>query len=125
MLPFAAVMILSHIVFVGCSPIPPIRQADSPSSQSFSTSDRPQTTWSRQDIFTLVSVCVAVVGIVIGLLIASPKSREWIQEPLKYCTVALRRRRIRQEEDTRRQLQEQYNEYLEFIQFLKIRGSQL
>ena len=106
--------------------------------------DQAQTGWSRQDIFTLVSVCVAVAGILIGLLIASSNLREWLCDPVRCkrnptffslragnkantllsdCAIAVRRRRIRQQIDTKKRLQEEYNEYLEFKSFRAMRGS--
>lgn len=39
--------------------------------------------WSRQDMLTLASVCLAIVGIMIGALMASPKAREWLCKPFK------------------------------------------
>ena len=41
--------------------------------------------WSKQDVLTLVGVCVAVVTVIIGLigvLIASPKTRAWLCRPI-------------------------------------------
>ncbi|KAF7676020.1 hypothetical protein GT037_005525 [Alternaria burnsii] len=37
------------------------------------TPNQTRNKWSRQDIFTLVSVCVAIVGIFIGVIVASPE----------------------------------------------------
>lgn len=37
--------------------------------------------WSKQDVLTLIGVCVGVVTVIIGLvgvLVASPKIREWL-----------------------------------------------
>jgi len=45
--------------------------------------------WSKQDVLTLVGVCVAVVTVIIGLvgvLIASPKAREWLCRPIYWLT---------------------------------------
>lgn len=45
--------------------------------------------WSKQDVLTLVGVCVAVVTVIIGLigvLIASPKAREWLCRPIFWLT---------------------------------------
>lgn len=35
----------------------------------------------------------------------------------------MRRKHTRDQDDVRRQMQERYNEYLEFIEFLKLSGS--
>jgi len=125
-------------------PIPPNRTLVATFHQRSTIPDEAQTGWSRQDIFTLVSVCVAVAGILIGLLLASPKLREWLCDPFKCkpnpnllsprdlnkantlssdCAIAVRRRRIRQQIDAKRRLQEEYNEYLEFQSFRVMRGS--
>jgi ABC-type phosphate transport system permease subunit len=45
--------------------------------------------WSKQDVLTLVGVCVGVVTVVVGLvgvLVASPKTREWLCRPLNWFT---------------------------------------
>ena len=125
-------------------PTPSTRDVDLTHHQDPTTPDQAQTGWSRQDIFTLVSVCVAVAGILIGLLLASPKLREWLCHPFKCkrnlnllpsrdlnkantlssdCAIVVRRRRIRQQIDAKRRLQEEYNEYLEFKSFRAMRGS--
>ena len=42
------------------------------------------TTWSKQDILTLVGVCIAIVTVIIGLvgmLVASPRLRRWLYKP--------------------------------------------
>lgn len=43
--------------------------------------------WSKQDVLTLVGVCVAVITVIIGLigvLIASPKTRVWLCTPIDW-----------------------------------------
>ena len=40
------------------------------------------TVWSNEAIFTLIGVCVAVAGILIGL-VSSPKLRQWLCKPFK------------------------------------------
>jgi ABC-type phosphate transport system permease subunit len=45
--------------------------------------------WSKQDVLTLVGVCVGVVTVIIGLvgvLVASPKTREWLCRPFDWFT---------------------------------------
>jgi ABC-type phosphate transport system permease subunit len=45
--------------------------------------------WSKQDVLTLVGVCVGVVTVVIGLfgvLVGSPKTREWLCRPFDWFT---------------------------------------
>ena len=49
--------------------------------------------WSKQDILTLIGVCVAVVtGFIalVGILIASPRTREWLCRPFDCFTQCLR-----------------------------------
>ncbi|KAH6870712.1 hypothetical protein BKA58DRAFT_458282 [Alternaria rosae] len=87
------------------------------------------TGWTNEAIFTLVGVCVAVAGILIGLA-SSPKLRQWVCKPFKSSDIKLptdfsRTRRIersRKRMDARRQLQDEYNEYLRFNDFLELRG---
>jgi ABC-type phosphate transport system permease subunit len=43
--------------------------------------------WSKQDILTLIGVCVGVVTVIVGLvgvLVASPKIREWLCMPIQW-----------------------------------------
>jgi hypothetical protein len=40
------------------------------------------TAWSKEAILTLVGVCVAILGILVGLL-SSPKLRQWLCKPFK------------------------------------------
>jgi hypothetical protein len=44
--------------------------------------EHPSATWSNEAIFTLIGVCVTVVGILIGLL-SSPKLRQWLCKPFR------------------------------------------
>jgi ABC-type phosphate transport system permease subunit len=47
------------------------------------------TTWSKQDILTLVGVCVAIVTVIIGLLgvlAASPRLRKWLYRFFSWIT---------------------------------------
>jgi len=44
--------------------------------------ERPSSVWSNEAIFTLIGVCVAVVGILLGL-ISSPKLRQWFCKPFR------------------------------------------
>lgn len=60
-----------------------VRRVESINQQSSAASDQVHTRWSRQDIFTLVSVCVGVIGIFIAVLVASPVLREWLYRPLR------------------------------------------
>jgi ABC-type phosphate transport system permease subunit len=43
--------------------------------------------WSKQDVLTLIGVCVGVVTVIVGLvgvLVASPKIREWLCMPIHW-----------------------------------------
>jgi len=46
------------------------------------STEYPSTVWSNEAIFTLVGVCVAVVGVLIGLL-SSPRLRQWLCKPFR------------------------------------------
>ncbi|KNG44939.1 hypothetical protein DDE82_007702 [Stemphylium lycopersici] len=69
--------------------------------------------WSRQDMLTLASVCLAIVGIMIGALMASPKA---------HCTGYLRKRRLRRQDDAHSRLHERYNDFLRFQEYLELVG---
>jgi hypothetical protein len=54
-----------------------------PSSEEATVSiNHPSAAWSNEAIFTLIGVCVTVVGILIGLL-NSPELRQWLCKPFK------------------------------------------
>jgi len=136
-------IIFFQIAFTKAALVPSVRDVDTVNQQHPTTSARAQTRWSRQDIFTLVSVCVAVVGIFIAVLVASPTLREWLYRPfhrklellsVKYnlsrlillfaqdCAIRLRRRRARRQDEARRRLQERYEDYVRFREFLELMG---
>jgi hypothetical protein len=81
MTPLITASLSLHIALIAAFPTQAVRDADFNSQQSSTTSDTISTRWSRQDIFTLVSVCVAVIGIFIGVLVASPAVRKWLYTP--------------------------------------------
>lgn len=81
MTPLITAILLLPIALLDASPTLAIRGMASLKYEASVTSDQVSTRWSRQDIFTLVSVCVAVVGIFIGVLVASPAVREWLYRP--------------------------------------------
>jgi hypothetical protein len=64
-----------------------VRDMNLLNQKSHDTPNRDLTGWSRQDIFTLVSVCVAVIGIFISVLVASPAVRKWLYTPF-HCKLA-------------------------------------
>jgi hypothetical protein len=76
------------VALIAASPIQAVRDVGFISQQSPATHDQVPARWSRQDIFTLVSVCVAVIGIFIGVLVASPVVRKWLYTPFR-CKLAL------------------------------------
>jgi hypothetical protein len=88
MTPLVITSISLHIALVVAFPTQAVRDAELISQQSSATSDRVPTGWSRQDIFTLVSVCVAIIGIFIGVLVASPAVRSFLYKPL-HCKFTL------------------------------------
>jgi hypothetical protein len=70
-----------HVALIAAFPIQAVRDVKLNSQQSSATSDQIPTRLSRQDIFTLVSVCVAIISIFIGVLVASPAVRKWLYTP--------------------------------------------
>ncbi|KAF7676019.1 hypothetical protein GT037_005524 [Alternaria burnsii] len=84
MTPLVIASLLLQVALIVAFPTQAARGADLISQQSSATSDRVPTGWSRQDIFTLVSVCVAVIGIFVGVLVASPAVRNFLYK-LLHC----------------------------------------
>ena len=81
MTPFTTVIIYLLIALIEASPTPDVRIFDPISQQASAVPEQVHTRWSRQDIFTLISVFVAVIGVFIGVLVASPAVREWLYRP--------------------------------------------
>lgn len=65
------------------SPTPPIPNQGAAHDQQPATSNRSRSSWSRQDVFTLISVFVAVAAILTTVLVAVPKLRHWLCKPLE------------------------------------------
>ena len=122
-----------------------------PSVHDSSSFESTQSEWSRQDVFTFISVCVAVAGILTAVLVAAPRKQHgtrcirhhWhTQAPssatitpatfpsqlhyirltchTKVCAIAINRRQLRRQNDTRRRLQERYEDYVRFNEFLEL-----
>jgi hypothetical protein len=70
------VFVLWFIPCIGAVSIPTVRDG-----QSSIAGDTARTSWSRQDIFTLFGVCVAITSILVGLLVALPGLRGWLCRP--------------------------------------------
>lgn len=50
--------------------------------------------WSKQDVLTLIGVCIAIVTVFIGLaglLVASPSTREWLCKPVYWIVWRVQR----------------------------------
>jgi hypothetical protein len=137
-------LLLLSVASTEGSPILPVHNEQLRYDHVSTDSNQQQLGWSRQDIFTLVSVCVAIAGIFIGALGASPTLREWLCKPFRCkatpscapcrdksnvkilyldCAIEVRRRKLRRGDDPRRQLQEEYDEYLSFREFRAMRSS--
>ena len=138
-----AILLLS-VASIEASPILPVHNEGLGHEHVPTDLNEQQLGWSRQDIFTLVSVCVAIAGIFVGALGASPTLREWLRKPFRCkatppcapsrdlsnvnssyldCAIAVRRRKSRREDYVRRQLQEEYDEYLSFREFRAMRSN--
>jgi cell division protein FtsX len=81
MTPLIIASLSLHIALIAAFPIQAVRDVKLNSQQSSVPHDQIATRWSRQDIFTPVSVCVAIIGIFIGVLVASPAVRKWLYTP--------------------------------------------
>ncbi|RII09108.1 hypothetical protein CUC08_Gglean007509 [Alternaria sp. MG1] len=90
--------------------------------------------WSKQDLLTLLGVCVAIVTVVIGLaglLVASPSTRKWLCKPVYWfawrvqrssehpsvlspkCRTSTIKNWRKNRKQAHQQLQDRYNELLE------------
>ena len=78
---FLTATIVFSIALAQASPVPPIRNVEPINHQTPPDLNPPHTKWSRQDIFTLIGVFVAVIGILVCLLLASSKLRELSWKP--------------------------------------------
>jgi hypothetical protein len=81
MSPLYIALLFFYVASIKAAPTLPVREGTSESNYVPPTSNQTQTGWSRQDIFTLASVGVAMVGILIGAFLASPTLREWLCKP--------------------------------------------
>jgi hypothetical protein len=54
-----------------------------PSTRNNNTSDSTQSGWSRQDVLTLIGICIAVVGVLAAVLVSSPGLRERLCMPFE------------------------------------------
>jgi hypothetical protein len=70
------VLALWFILCIEAVSIPSVRDG-----QSSTLGDPAQTSWSRQDIFTLIGVCVAITSVLAGLLVGLPGLRGWLYKP--------------------------------------------
>jgi hypothetical protein len=70
------VLVFWFIPCIEAVSIPSVRDG-----QSSTPGDPARTSWSRQDIFTLIGVCVAITSILVGLLVALPGLRGWLCKP--------------------------------------------
>lgn len=143
-MPLVIAILLLSVASTKASPILPVHNEQLGYDHVSTDSNQQQLGWSRQDIFTLVSVCVAIAGIFIGALGASPTLRVWLCKPIHCkanlsgapsrdssnvntlpadCAIAVRRRKSRRKDDVRQQLREEYDEYLSFREFCAMRSS--
>ncbi|KAH8627326.1 hypothetical protein IG631_17094 [Alternaria alternata] len=76
-------LLLLSVASTEGSPILPVHNEQPGYDHVPTDLNQQQLGWSRQDIFTLVSVCVAIAGIFIGALGASPTLREWLCQPFR------------------------------------------
>jgi hypothetical protein len=69
---------LLFVAFADAVSIPSTRN-----NNNNNTSDSVQLGWSRQDILTLIGVCIAVVGVLAAVLVSSPGLRERLCTPFE------------------------------------------
>jgi hypothetical protein len=83
MTPLMIASLSLYIALIAAFPIQAVSDVKLNSQQSSATSDQILTRWLRQDIFTLVSVGVAIIDIFIGVLVASPAVHKWLYTPFR------------------------------------------
>ncbi|KAH6842072.1 hypothetical protein B0T12DRAFT_424433 [Alternaria alternata] len=110
---------LLFVAFADAVSIPSTRN----NNNNNNTSDSVQLGWSRQDILTLIGVCIAVVGVLAAVLVSSPGLRERLCTPFEFCVITIYRRRIKKRNDARRRLQKEYEDYVRFKEFLDLVGA--
>jgi beta-lactamase regulating signal transducer with metallopeptidase domain len=93
MTPFITVVVSLLIALIEASPTPTVCNVEPTSQRTSAIPEQVHTRWSRQDIFTLVSVFVSVIGVFISVLVASSTVREWLYRPFrrKFITSYLER----------------------------------
>ncbi|OAK95831.1 hypothetical protein IQ06DRAFT_352099 [Phaeosphaeriaceae sp. SRC1lsM3a] len=99
------------IVAVDAGPTPP----PPPQSTTVDINNRDSThsTWTREEIITLVGVFVAVIGLLITLALSSPTLRHLLCSPYKYYAQ-------RKRERARLQLRRRYEEWLAFQEWMEM-----
>jgi hypothetical protein len=60
-----------------------------PTNSPQSTTGSPTTAWSKEAIFTLIGIPVALVGILVTLLLSSAKARRWLYYPCRGALATL------------------------------------
>ncbi|EAT87306.1 hypothetical protein SNOG_04915 [Parastagonospora nodorum SN15] len=112
-LPFSFILIplFSIITTAQAAPAPP-SSTNATSSTSF-TSNPSSPSWSKEAIFTLAGVVIAVAGVLTTLTLSSTRIRENLCQPFKYCAK-------RNKERSDRRLQNKYDEWLAFQEWLEL-----
>ncbi|EMD69167.1 hypothetical protein COCSADRAFT_207025 [Bipolaris sorokiniana ND90Pr] len=76
--------------------------------------------WSKEAVLTLAGVCVAILGILVGLVI-SPRARRWLCSPFTYFSHHRRATERRRHPNTGYQLRDYYEDYIRFLEFMDLR----
>ncbi|EUC39009.1 hypothetical protein COCCADRAFT_21740 [Bipolaris zeicola 26-R-13] len=83
------------------------------------TTPRSTPGWSKEAVLTLVGVCVAIFGILIGL-VTSPKAKRWLWSSFTYFSNSRRTIAQGQHPGAGHQLRDLYEEYMRFREFREL-----
>ncbi|KAF2833749.1 hypothetical protein CC86DRAFT_273480, partial [Ophiobolus disseminans] len=73
----------------------------------------PPTSWSKEAIFTLIGVLIAVSSILVTLILASTRVRQWFRWLFDYC-------KMRKQKNANERLRQRYNEWVEFREWVAL-----
>jgi hypothetical protein len=82
MLVMASLPLCLSLVFIFLVNSLAVQAIPAPPSQTNTTQrsepDTPQSSWSKEDIFTFVGVVIAITGVLVTLVVSSSKVRQWL-----------------------------------------------
>jgi hypothetical protein len=74
-------LLVSYGASVGAVSIPSIHNDNLRYAEPSTTTKIAGSHWSRQDVLTSISIGIAMLGILVAVLVATPSLREWCCKP--------------------------------------------